>query len=220
MTAREEHITIKKSARLYVLGDLETAAEVWIVCHGYGQLAGKFIDAFDGIVTTKRAVVAPEGLHRFYLDPPPAPAAERRVGATWMTREDRESDIRDNVAYLDAVAAHVVGAQVERLRVLGFSQGCATVFRWAVLGAMQIDELILWSGEVPPDVDLTPAAQRLARTRVMVAQGVRDELALSGATQRQLQQLAAAGLAPELYEHGGGHRLDSNLLAMLAARSS
>jgi predicted esterase len=136
-----------------------------------------------------------------------------------MTREDREKDIQDYVAYLDTVAAHVSGAQAKRLRVLGFSQGCATVFRWAVLGETRIDELIMWSGEVPPDADLARSAQRLANTRITIVSGARDEQAPTAAAQRQVHVLKAAGLASEIHEHDGGHRIDSNLLTALAARS-
>jgi predicted esterase len=103
------------------------------------------------------------------------------------------------------------------LRALGFSQGCATIFRWAVLGESRVDELILWSGEVPPDVDMTRAAQRLANTRITIVQGARDELATGAGVKRDLAILDAAGLTYEQHEHRGGHRLDSNLLAMLAA---
>lgn len=212
----EQHISISKSARLYLLGDARHAQEVWIVCHGYGQLAGKFIRSFEAIAAPNRVIVAPEALHRFYLDPPPAPAAERRVGATWMTREDREFDIRDNVGYLDAVVAHVATAATKQVRVLGFSQGCAAVFRWAVLGSTRIDDLIFWSGEVPPDVDIAQAAQRLANTRITIVHGEQDELAASA--RPQLELLETAGIRYELHRHGGGHRLDSSLLRVLADR--
>ena len=35
------------------------------------------------------------------------PHADTHVGASWMTREDRLSDIEDNVEYLDALHAHI-----------------------------------------------------------------------------------------------------------------
>src|ERR1051325_10016453 len=48
----------------------------------------------------RRRLVAPEGLSRFYLS---ERATERRVGASWMTREDRLAEIADYLGYLDAV---------------------------------------------------------------------------------------------------------------------
>ncbi|MGQ0816208.1 MAG: hypothetical protein ACT4O1_17400 [Gemmatimonadota bacterium] len=86
-----------------------------------------------------------------------------------MTREDRERDIADYVSYLDDVGRYVAARDDVRIRALGFSQASATVFRWAALGKTRVDELILWSGEVPPDLDMQPAAARLRQTRIVCA---------------------------------------------------
>jgi predicted esterase len=217
MSAREQHIRIERSARMFVLGDAATAKELWVVCHGYGQLAARFIRDFEHITTSERVIVAPEGLHRFYLDPPPAPAANRRVGATWMTREDRETDIADYVAYLDTVVEAITphGTRLP-VRALGFSQGSATVFRWAALGRTRIAELILWSGEVPPDVDMQPAAERLRQTRITVVHGTTDLLQPPRLARRQLELLDAAGLSYRTLTFDGGHTLDRVLLAGIA----
>ena len=74
---REDHIEVTRHARVCVLGEPETAREVWIVCHGYGQLATTFIDEFAHIASPNLCVIAPEAQYRFYLDPPPAPALRR-----------------------------------------------------------------------------------------------------------------------------------------------
>jgi predicted esterase len=220
MTAREQHIAVAKSARYYTVGDSDTARDVWIVCHGYGQLAGRFIGSFECIATESRSIVAPEGLHRFYLDPPPAPAKQRRVGATWMTREDRDTDITDNVAYLDRLAQHIVGNRSDvRLRALGFSQGAATVFRWAALGSTRIDELILWGGEVPPDVDMTAAALRLRDVRVAIVHGRSDRMAPEQQLQKHLQSLQAAGIAHQRFDFDGGHELNDAMLQLIAGET-
>ncbi len=76
-----------------------------------------------------------------------------------MTREDRRAEIADQIAYLDALHDHVrppASASRVRLRVFGFSQGVATVGRWVVRGRrVRADEVILWAGAFPPDVDLS-----------------------------------------------------------------
>lgn len=217
MNARAEHLTTTKTARVYSLGDARDQHDLWIVCHGYGQLAARFIKEFEPIAVSGRLIVAPEGLHRFYLDPPPAPAAQRRVGATWMTREDRATDITDYVAYLDRVAQHYAPENNGRVRAFGFSQGAATVFRWAVLGRTQVAELILWAGEVPPDVDMTLAADRLRNTRIVFAHGTADQLVARSVVERHLALLDSAGLSYELREYPGAHSLDSALLTDLAS---
>lgn len=215
MSVREQDLIIEKTARLSLLGGTAAVRAVWIVCHGYGQLAHRFVRDFEAVASPHALVVAPEGLHRFYIDPPPAPAAKRRVGATWMTREARETDIRDYVAYLDRVREQFVPAGA-RLYALGFSQGTATAFRWAVLGAAAPDVLILWAGEVPPDVDLVPAAGRLRNTRLIVVYGRQDELVPEVMLRTQLTRLDEAGIKYELHAYDGGHELDPHLLAELA----
>src|SRR2546430_12104530 len=92
----------------------------------------------------------------FYLSESPA---ERRVGASWMTREDRLVEIEDYVRYLDAVHDHVRGgmrSEPVSVHAIGFSQGAGTVSRWAALGKTHVDRLVLWGGGIPPDLDLTP----------------------------------------------------------------
>src|SRR5881398_3935866 len=101
----EHHIGVSRSARYFTLGEKpQGVAEVWFACHGYGQLAARFLEKLRVLDDGRRCVVAPEGLSRFYLSESPA---ERRVGASWMTREDRLAEIDDYVPYLDGVSADV-----------------------------------------------------------------------------------------------------------------
>jgi predicted esterase len=111
---------------------------VWIACHGYGQLAAPFAQALEPLDDPTRVILVPEALNRFYpgealrLHGPDSP-----VGATWMTREDRESEITDYVEYLDLVASTIRREMHHadvKVVALGFSQGVATVCRWAALG--------------------------------------------------------------------------------------
>ena len=157
---KERHIRVNRTARYYTLGtDGPHLGEVWLVCHGYRQLARRFLPRFDGLDDGTRLIVAPEALSRFYLhDRMTGDRKEVPVGATWMTREHRESEIADYVAYLDAVLHEATGSPVVQsggdlgvasvgatsaesgveiapLTVLGFSQGSHTVCRWVAAGA-------------------------------------------------------------------------------------
>lgn len=218
MSLTEHHIRVTRRARYFTIGGGATAADIWIVCHGYAQLAGRFIHNFTIIDRPGRVIVAPEALHRFYIDPPPKPAAERRVGATWMTREDREQDIADYVDYLDLLVSEFMAQAPEaRLRVLGFSQGSATVLRWAVRATRVPHHLILWAGEVPSDVDWTAGARKLARTRIDVVRGDRDESITESVLRRNLRALDDVKLKYHLHSFSGGHHLDDEMLRRLAS---
>ena len=218
MSLTEHHLRITKRARYYTIGAGQPADDIWIVCHGYGQLAGRFIHNFTIIDRPGRVIVAPEALHRFYIDPPPRPASQRRVGATWMTREDRENDIADYVDYLDLLASEFLAqAPAARLRVLGFSQSTATVLRWAVRATRVPQHLVLWAGEVPGDVDWMAGARKLARTRIDVVRGDRDESLTEADLRRNLRTLDDVKLAYHLHSFSGGHHLDDEMLRRLAS---
>ena len=67
------------------------ARELWYVLHGYGQLAAPFLEEFRAIDDGTRLIVAPEALSRFYEGDAQARLhKDASVGASWMTREDRE----------------------------------------------------------------------------------------------------------------------------------
>ena len=59
---REHHVQTVRSARFYTLGEMDDrVTDVWLVCHGYGQLAGEFMRSFERITDPLRLIVAPAG---------------------------------------------------------------------------------------------------------------------------------------------------------------
>ena len=222
----EHHLSVTRTARYVTVGgeggDASETRELWIVCHGYGQLAARFLEQFVPLATPWRRVVAPEGLSRFYLERSRVGVnTEAGVGATWMTREDREHEIVDQIGYLDALLDHLLPATPAssvRLSVLGFSQGVATVSRWLARGRrVRADQVILWAGSFPSDVDVAQLAGRLVGAPVIFAVGTRDELASWAGADVEVGRFSAAGIAARLVTFDGGHRLDTATLAALAA---
>ena len=216
------HLAVPRTARFYTIGEAtEDVNDLWIACHGYGQLAAPFIETFEVIAAPHRLIVAPEGLSRFYLDrnrtaADPNPA----VGASWMTREDRDHEIADHVRYLDELVAHLrprLARDRVRLVALGFSQGVATVARWVARGATRVDDVILWAGSFPPDVEPARLGERIGTASVTLVVGGRDNLASWAGAETQLERLTAGGLAARLVQFDGGHRLDDATLTSLAA---
>lgn len=205
------------------------AEEVWFVLHGYGQLAGRFIERFRPLpgAGTRRAVVAPEALSRFYVEREVGPhGPESRVGASWMTREARETEIGDYVEYLDRVAARVLGDAAARqptapasstegsapgVVILGFSQGAETASRWAVLGGARPSRLILWGGGLAADLDPGRMAANLAGVVVRFVIGDDDRWGRDKAEQG-LHRLRQAGIAAERIHYPGGHRIEESVL--------
>jgi len=216
-------IVVPRTARYYTLGPTHGfPRELWIICHGYGQLADRFIQQFARLDDGTRLIVAPEALSRYYLDPIPERTHQRnpRVGATWMTREDRDAEIVDYVRYLDLVAAevrhHLAGAS-PRIVVLGFSQGTATVCRWLAASELRADQLVLWSGSIPPELDLAAWAARLHGASITLVAGESYELATPAAIATEAERLSVAGVGFTLQRFGGGHTIDPAALEALAA---
>ena len=123
-------------ARYYTLGHLGPSTKsVWFVLHGYGQLAAYFIKKFDTLKDNNIYVIAPEALSRFYVDPLQSTGrASDRVGATWMTKENRLTDIENYLTYLNRLYLNLDLPDSVPVTILGFSQGAATVSRWITGG--------------------------------------------------------------------------------------
>ena len=211
----EHRLSVPRSARYYTIGaDARTAREIWFVLHGYGQLAGRFLRYFASLTDGQRVVVAPEALSRFYLEGD----ARDKVGASWMTREDRLTEIDDYVHYLDVVFSEVTQERREPggIHVLGFSQGTATACRWLAFGRARADRLILWGGEVPPDLDLVRARERWEHTAVVFVAGSEDRFITPKILARDGQRLQEHGIEYRVERFEGGHEIREDLLTRLA----
>lgn len=217
----ERHIQVSRTARYYLSGEPGAKIQdVWFVCHGYGELARDFISEFDPIVTDTRLIVAPEGLSRYYL--PSAPgfhSAESKVGVTWMTREDRDHEIADYVAYLDALYDEIfrtVKRENVTVTVVGFSQGGATANRWVTRGRVRTNRLIMWGALLASDADLNHAATFFRDVDLTIVYGTRDQYADQGMI-ADYQKLLSEKLIPfKLVTFNGGHRMDRDTLLGLA----
>lgn len=211
MASEERHILVQRTARYHVLGDPATAKELWFVLHGHGHLARFFLHSFEGL-EDGRCIVAPEALSRYYLD-----NTFSRVGATWMTREDREHEITDQIAYLDPLAKQmrVECPGADRFNVLGFSQGVATLCRWAALGTTAIDRMVIWGGRMPPDLDPDDLRTRWASLRIDLVHGETDPVVNEDILKLNEAFLRSAGLVFNTHNFDGGHALDKLVLGRL-----
>jgi predicted esterase len=214
MPQREHRIVVPRTARYVTLGDGGAIAEIWFVLHGYSQLARHFIRWFEPAQRAGRLIVAPEALSRAYFQ---ETAGLRRVGASWMTKEDRLAEIDDYVAYLDRVADEVaVGDPVGiRVEVHGFSQGGAAAARWVAHGRRAVDRLVLWGSTLPPDLDLDRLRARLPETPVVFALGDRDVYLQPEQMQAELARLSDRGVPARYLPFAGGHRVDPETLVKL-----
>lgn len=212
----ERSISFLHKSRYFETGNPETAKELWIVLHGHGQLAQYFIKKFQDLDPDQYYIVAPEGLSRYYLS-----GYSGRVGATWMTKEDRLSDIENYVNYLNVVYHEVVSKLKENVKItfLGFSQGTATVSRWIAQSEVKADRLILWSGIFPDDMKPEYTKKRYDEIEIINVYGEKDEFLTPLHFDDQQKIIKEIGITPITIVFDGNHIIHKQTLMKIATNS-
>lgn len=175
-------------------------APLLIGFHGYGENAERHLEKLQKIPGAERWLLcAVQGLHRFY---------NTRTGdvlASWMTSQDRERAIVDNVRYLKAVVTevHERYRPGERTVVAGFSQGVAMAYRAATSGCVDpCHGLIALAGDVPPEVRSSALPEF---PPVLLGRGTADEWYSEEKMDKDLAVLADLGADVTACVFDGGH---------------
>ena len=204
---KENHIQVTRAARYYTIGEINGSTQkIWFVLHGYGQLAGDFIELFEQVVDNNAFIIAPEGLSRFYQE-----GGYGKVGANWMTKEDRENEISDYVNYLDELYKQIISTHhIEQVKInaLGFSQGAATLSRWAELGKSKLNKLIFWAGELAKDVEY----KAIKENEIHLVFGNNDTIFPGEFYKTQEELLDKFGVKYNTHIFEGGHEVNHKIL--------
>lgn len=200
---------VRKTARYCTYGQPgPDIRHIWMVCHGYGQLARDFLQ--DCLLLWEEGVllVAPEGLARFYQR-----GGRGSIGASWMTSEDRLFEIDDYLDLLNTIyeAVSKVCESQPRVSVLGFSQGGATAARWGLRGNVEPEQIVLWGTTLPAN-ELRQHAEAVLRTRLVIVDGVEDRIVRRGEFDEGISALEEMGAGYRVVEHPGGHELNGDIL--------
>jgi predicted esterase len=181
--------------------------------HGYAQNAALMaadLETIDGAGDWLRVSV--QGLHRFYTK-------SGQVVASWMTSEDRELAIADNVAYVAHVVEQVRAGHADRLDagapvvLLGFSQGTAMAYRAAAAASFPCAGVIALGGDVPPEIRASSA--RLPP--VLLGHGSADEWYTHEKLAVDVAYLEGASEGFTICEFAGGHEWTDAFRAEAAA---
>jgi predicted esterase len=163
--------------------------------HGYAETAELSLAALGRIPGSDHwLIVAVQALHPFYT-------REQRIVANWMTSQDRELAIADNVAYVRRVVDAVRGEfeMSGPLVFAGFSQGGAMAYRAAA--HISSAGLIVLAADVPPDV-LRPGVRL---PPILLGRGTRDEWYTAEKHAGDLAVLERQGAEVESCSFDGGH---------------
>jgi predicted esterase len=212
------HIETPRTARCYTLGDVENASELWIALHGYGNRGESFISLFSPIADTKLYICAPEALSRFYIK-----GFSGEVGASWMTRSDRQAEINDYVRYIRAVYDTVLSKftkHPKRIVLFGFSQGVPAILRSIAFQGLKATDIVLWSGDVPRDLDFIKFKQYASDARIWLNIGDADTLVRPEIYAETETLLGSHSIGFTKTVFHGGHTIPPEVLISLANQIS
>lgn len=216
---KELNLQFNYRARYYKIGEINIdSQQVWFVMHGYGQLAQYFIKKFKLLQHKDVCVIAPEGLSRFYLEDIPTRVAggSNRVGATWMTKENREMDIENYINYLQAIYdIELMGKANAHVTLLGFSQGAATATRWAISNRLKFNRFVLWAGMFPPDMNFETGKNVLGNKEVVTVYGASDPFITVERKEEMKMLCERLQVAPKQILFEGGHDINDEALQQL-----
>ena len=212
---RQHWISTEQEQRMDVLGELTSATKhIWIGLHGYGQLVEFFQRPFRDLETEDRAFVFPQAPHKFYIN-----GVSGRVGASWMTKDERLKDIENQKKYLTTVLnwAHSK-APTARIHFLAFSQGVATVMRFLGHSPVAISTVLAWAGSWPLDAS-TVNLKALSKINFQGWFGDNDEfIGRQKQTEIQAYYKNQFELDLDVSIYKGGHKLNQVILISEIAR--
>lgn len=198
------NLVVQRNARYYTLGDPNSQiTDILIVLHGYGMQAGAFLADFAPLLMPDMLIVAPEGLSRFYRK-----GFEGEVVSSWMTREDRQSEIADQRFFLNRLYDRLTENNSCRIHVLGFSQGTATATRWMVGNERTFSNLILWGGDFAPDVE----GHIKGVSKIHCVVGSSDPFIPLPLFEERCVMMENRGYQLERHVFAGGHNIPADIL--------
>jgi predicted esterase len=174
--------------------------------HGYGETAEdelRRLQTIPGI--DDWAVVSIQGLHQFYR------RSTNEVVASWMTRQNRELAIADNIVYVQNVVNTLSDGSPATLVLSGFSQGVAMAFRAAAALNQPVAAVIACGGDIPPELEPNALARIPA---VLIGRGVRDEWYTSEKQAADEERLRAAGVAAQSVVVNASHEWTAEFSAI------
>ena len=174
----------------------ENPSAVVVGFHGYMENADIQLERLTTLPGSERwTVISVQGLHRFYK------GRSQDVIAGWMTRQDRDDMIADNIEYADRAIEAAAPADVP-LFAAGFSQGVAMAFRSGVRGRRRAAGIIAVGGDVPPDLLADASVEFPA---VLLARGETDEWYTAEKQNGDVAALTGRGIHPLVFLHPSGH---------------
>lgn len=180
---------------------------VWLVFHGIGYLSRFFIRHFNQLDTEENYIICPQAPSKYYKD-----TSYKRVGASWLTREDTIAETENVLNYVDAILGEEnINYNNINFIVLGYSQGVSIATRWLANRKQFCDRLVMISGVFPKELSPT-SFNHLPKLKTFHTVGTHDEIFDPKNVTKQEDRLVSYFPNITIVNHDGGHILDNTLL--------
>jgi len=207
LNIKENIIAVEKSARFFTNKPSKNIKRFLIVIHGYAQLASDFIEEFKFLDNENTLIVSPEGLSKFYF--------RDKIGASWMTKEDRENEIADYINYLNKVVNMIQNEfdlSESENTLLGFSQGVHTAARYFIKSKFSFNNLILCSSDFPKDADFNLLQKKSEYSKIYYLLGDNDSIIKRQNYINSVNLLSENKINFTEIGFSGGHKIDEDSL--------
>jgi predicted esterase len=209
--SEERHIATLVHGRFLVEAPADpTGCPLLVGFHGYGETAARNMEELRKIPGAAQWVLcAVQGLHPFY----------NRTGdviASWMTRQDRELAIADNIRYAASVVAELQRTVPVsgKLAFLGFSQGAAMAYRAAAGSGHACHGVVVLGGDVPPELE---ARELAAFPPVLLGRGSSEEWYDAAKMEHDVELLRRKNIDVRPLVFTGGHEWTNEFRAAAGA---
>tara|TARA_B100000780_G_scaffold277547_1_gene248495 strand:- start:10845 stop:11531 length:687 start_codon:yes stop_codon:yes gene_type:complete len=203
----EHPIEITKKARWFHTGENPSeACEVIVVLHGYGQHPAYMLNGIRELEGGGRSICAPEGLSRFYVN-----GFDGKIGASWMTSDDRASEIHDHLSYLNKWWTSLNIEDSVSVTLIGFSQGVATAARWLNHG-MKVDKVIFASGTLPTEWNQEEPNLDKRISEIHLIRPIDDEYGSLDVHEKEVDMLKQWGHNVTSHKPNGTHKLSAAVI--------
>lgn len=177
--------------------------------HGYAQTAEDMVAELQQIPGADRwTKVSIQALHPFYI------RGDSKVVANWMTRQDRDLAIADNIAYVRGALEHAGFTPRHQVVMVGFSQGAAMAYRAALHSLYPVSGIVALGGDIPPELKADSA---LTWPQILIGVGEREEWYAGEKLDDDLAFLTTRGIEHEVVRFAGGHEWTAEFRSMVGA---
>lgn len=208
-TPLEKSVGYQSTNTYETLNDLTNETKnVWLVFHGIGYLSKYFLKYFNELNPTENYIIAPQAPSKYYLG-----NAYKHVGASWLTKENTETEIQNNLNYINSILKEEVIPSYCNVIVFGYSQGVSMATRWVARSKFVCQQLILYAGGIPHELNAMDFEHLGDSTRITIIIGNQDEYLTEEVldNEREKSKAVFKGRAEELI-FDGGHIVKKELI--------